>query len=492
MKIFFRADANPQIGLGHVSRLIALSEIVKEYFTCYFITHHPAPAIEQQILSVCEEIMLIPSFEDISSEADHIVENILSQEDILVIDGYQFTDQYQHIIRSAGMKLICMDDMHQSHFYADVVINPAGGLNPLHYKGAIYTTYKLGPKFAPLRTAFRKAAKLRRQKTDIIEQIFICFGGADYHNLTEKVVKACLGLSFLTKIYVIVGSAYLHKNCLDELALLHQERILIHQNLTAAEMVQLMRQCQVAIAPASTIAYELCIVGIGLITGLSADNQAGIVKYLTEAKCAACVGDFHQVTVEELQQCIISYDMSVVNEHLSHQSQIFVDNTATLRKLFQQLALENHLLIRRATEDDLLTYFHWANEAETRKQAIHPDFIEPETHRQWFNRKIHSPKDFLFIFEQDGHPVGQVRFEAEADQYVISFSVDVNFRGKGLGNILIKMALEALQQALGKRPKVKAYVKPANIASLQVFRQNSFVSKGKTTIKDVVVELFEK
>jgi UDP-2,4-diacetamido-2,4,6-trideoxy-beta-L-altropyranose hydrolase len=492
LKIFFRADANTQTGLGHVSRLLALSEIIKQYFRCYFITYNSASVIEQQILTVCEEVINIPSFEDISSEAEYIVQNILSPKDLFVLDGYQFTTQYQQIIRSSGVKLICIDDLHLGHFYADVVINPAGGLTPLHYEGEIYTTYKLGPEFAPLKSAFRKAAQQRRQKTDPITQIFICFGGADYHNLTEKVVKACLGLNFLTKMHAIVGSAYLHRSSIEKIANQHSERILIHQNLSAAEMVHLMRQCQLAVAPASTIAYELCMVGIGLITGLSADNQAGIAQYLTAAKCATYVGNFHQVSVEELQQCIICCDMPVVNQHLTNQSLIFADNTATIQKIFQQLALESQLLIRQATEDDLLTYFHWANEAETRRQAIHSDFIELETHRQWFNRKIKSTNDFLFIFEQDGQPVGQVRFEAEADHYVISFSVDTHFRGKGLGTTLIKMSLEALQQTLGRRPKVKAYVKPVNTASLQVFRQNAFIAKGRATIEDVVLEVFEK
>lgn len=491
-RIFFRADANAHIGHGHVMRLLALAEIVKDHFTYCFVSQNPTPAVEQQIQTLCNEIIKLPTFENVESEANYIAAHILQPGDMLVLDGYQFSAKYQQIIRSAGIKLICMDDLHQIHFYADAVINPAGGVSLQKYEGEIYTRYGLGPTYAPLRTPFRKAAQHRRQKIDRIEQIFICFGGADYYNLTDKITKACLCLNFLKKIHIVAGSAYQHWPSLQEIAERHPEKILIYQNLEAEDMVQLMQQCQLAIAPASTIAYEIGMVGLGLITGISADNQKSIAKYLIEANCATYVGDFHQASAEEIQQCIASYKLPTINEHVFKQSRIFIDNTSVLLKLFQRLALESQIKIRRANFDDLLTYFHWANEPETRKQAVHPDFIDLETHTKWFERKIASPVDFLFIFEINQQPVGQVRFELDQGKYLISFSVDIHFRGKGLGTILIKMALEALQQELGHRPKVKAYVKPTNTASLHVFRQNSFLPKGKKKMNNVLLELFEK
>ncbi len=490
-RIFFRADANAHIGLGHVSRLLALAEILRTHFPCFFITADLPATMTSQVLSVCQQIHTLPEPDDLVSEVYELTVNILQAGDLLVLDGYQFSEAYQRFIRSAGITLICIDDLHQMHFYADAVINPAGGIEPRDYRGEIYTWYGLGPAFAPLRSPFRQAAGQGKKAIANIKNIFICFGGSDTYDLTVKATKACLSTGISGSIQVVVGSAYQHMASLEELASA-SEKVFVHQNLSAEAMVSLMQTCQLAIAPASTISYEICMVGLGLITGMSADNQQGIARYLSAAGCAVHLGDFHQATEEDIRQCIVHTDLSVWQEQLSCQSQVFFDNASGLLKFFQRLAIERHMTARKAQWHDVLTYYDWANEPETRRQAIYSEAISLEAHTLWFKRKIAAATDFLFIFERDRQPVGQVRFELDKGKYVISFSVDAAFRGQGIGSVLIKMALEKLQQNLGFRPKVKAYVKPANTASWYVFRQNAFLYLGEETIHHVLLEVFEK
>ncbi len=490
-RIFFRADAHAQIGLGHASRLLALAEILEPHFPCFFITAGLPATMIAQVLKICRQIHTIPENIDLASEPAYLTAHILQAGDLLVLDGYQFTEAYQRTVRPAGIRLVCLDDLSQIHVYADMVINPAGGIQPTDYQGEIYTTYKLGPAFAPIRLPFRQAAGQRKKPINTLEDIFICFGGSDSYNLTIKAIHACLSVRSIHKIHAVVGTAYLHTDMLRQVADA-SEKVVIYQDLSAAQMVALMQTCQVAITPASTIAYEVCMVGLGLITGMSADNQQGIAQYLSAAGCAVHVGDFHQATEEDIRQCIVSYDLPVLQEQLSCQAKAFFDNASLLLKLFQRLAIESHLSVRKAHWQDLMTYYYWANEPETRRQAIHSDTIPLEAHTLWFKRKIDAATDFLFIFERDQQPVGQVRFDLEKTQYIISFSVDAAFRGQGLGSVLIKMGLEKLQQNLAFRPKVKAYVKPANAASMQVFRQNSFLSTGQEEINHVLLEVFEK
>ena len=290
----------------------------------------------------------------------------------------------------------------------------------------------------------------------------------------------------------MVGSSYQHYESLQQLVRTHTPRVLVYQNVAADTMAQLMQDCQLAIAPASTIAYELSSVGIGLITGTSADNQQGIAQFLTESGCALSVGDFHRCTSEELQCSIAACSVAQINRQMACQQQRFIDNTAVLRRIFQHAAMETQLEVRIAQWDDLLIYFQWANDPEARRQAIRTEPITLDTHTDWFHRKIEGGTDFLFIFERDQQAVGQVRFELKNTWYIVSFSVDREVRGQGLGTLLIKVGLEALQLSLGDRPKTRAYVRPTHVASRRVFEQNGFVEREVIEIDQVEVVLLEK
>ncbi len=487
-RILLRADANTDIGHGHLMRLLALAEVLKVHYDCHFITHNPPATLMAQMEQVAT-IIFLPAFDDVLEEAAYLVANLIQSEDIFIADGYHFTSHYQQLIRDMGARIVWLDDLHEQYFYADVVINPAGGLSSKQYETELYTRLALGPAYALLRQPFKN---VQPGNISSIENVLICFGGSDMNNLTQKTALAVLDLPYIKEVHLITGASYQHQETLEKLIKNYLGKIFAHQQLSAADMVNLMRHCHVSIAPASTISYELCSVGIGLVTGTSAANQQNIAHFLTKEGCALNIGDFHQATHEQIHNAIRTLNVAGIRQQVQRQQQIFKpDTTSLLIKIFQRLAMEQTISYRESSQEDLITYFEWTNEPETRRQAMHPDSISLENHSSWFLKKIASNNDFMFIFEQE-EPIGQVRFDAVESHYLISYSVDQQYRGKGLGTVLIKLGLEALQKKLGKRPVVIAYVKPANTASLKVFEQNSFVHRGRKMMHNVTLEVFEK
>lgn len=489
-RVFFRADADARVGHGHVSRLVALADVLSDYERHFWSTD-PPPAVEALIASGTNNLVKLPPGKKLTDEVP-LLRAAVRPGDILVLDGYQFTSNYQQQLRAWGVKLVCLDDLRETYQYADVVINPAGGITASDYNGEIYTQYCLGPSYALLRAPFRQVAQQRRGPIKEVRTAFVCFGGSDADNLTRKAVQAGLLVATLSRIHVVIGSSYAHYPSLRALEQAYPHRVVVHHNLSAQAMVQVMQQCDLAVASASTIAYELASVGIGLVTGVTADNQRGIARFLSDSGCARSVGDFRPLTTDGLRQRIEGCTADQINQQIEQQHQIFADNTPRLRRLFRRLAAESHLTVRRAHVDDLMTYFRWANEPEARRQAIRTDPIDLATHTRWFERKINHPTDFLYIFEHGRQAIGQVRFEREYDRYLISFSVAAEARGRGLGTQLIKLGLEHLQRSLGRRPRVRAYVRPMNQASRRVFEQNGFAERGVATVGEVAVVLFEK
>ncbi len=103
-KVFFRADANSQIGWGHVVRCMALANILIEdknsVFECIFLVQNPSLVLQNQIKEKFELIILQESTSFLE-EAHFITHNYLQDNSIIVLDHYKIQTDYQIIIKES-------------------------------------------------------------------------------------------------------------------------------------------------------------------------------------------------------------------------------------------------------------------------------------------------------------------------------------------------------------------------------------------------------
>jgi RimJ/RimL family protein N-acetyltransferase len=134
------------------------------------------------------------------------------------------------------------------------------------------------------------------------------------------------------------------------------------------------------------------------------------------------------------------------------------------------------ITIRRAgpADEDLL--LAWANEPATRAASFHRSRMDAATHAEWFRGRLASPTTRLFIGLDGDVPVGQVRLEGgSAGRVEVGISVAPEARGRGIGQALLAMSLEAgrADPDLGARAFV-ARIRPKNRASIALFAQGGF------------------
>ena len=245
--IIFRADASIDIGYGHVVRSLALSNMLKDHFDCVFATRFVTPYIEREIHNTCSELIKLPE----SDEHFEAFLSVVTKDKIVVLDNYFFDTDYQQSIKNKGCKLVCIDDIHDKHFVADVVINHAGGTPKTSYSIAPYTSLYLGPDYALLRPEF-----LGHDKKDGNTSLLVCFGGADKGNATLQALKMLDDKQFLHQCYIVVGDAFQHQQALTEFQQSSNLNIDVLKNLSAQEMADVMSGCRYAICPPSTVSYE--------------------------------------------------------------------------------------------------------------------------------------------------------------------------------------------------------------------------------------------
>ncbi len=474
--IYFRADGNTKIGLGHITRSLALADMLKNDFEMVFLVQNPSEAVCQQISEVCNQIIILPESNNYTEESFFIANNYLKINDIVVLDGYKFDTEYQQIIKQKEVKLVCIDDIHTYHFVADVVINH--GLSPEKkhlYSTEFYTKLCLGTEYALLRKPFLEAAKQER-KIEKITTVFVCFGGSDIHNLTLKTLNTCIEIDFINEIYVIIGSAYLYRQELQEFIEKQTEKKIVwQQNLSATEMVKVMQDSDLAIVPASSVAHEVASVGMACIGGFYVDNQAEVFKFFKEIGVIFSADNYLEIKEPDLKNLISNLDSKVVQSQLKTQKKKFNgQSVANFQKIFRKLDLENQISLRKAKIEDSVLYFEWVNEPSVRLNSLNSEYIHWENHQEWFLKKIKNLDSFLYLFEFSNKKIAQVRIDFQNQVGLIDYSIDVNFRGLGLGRIILKKTIIQLRNEL-KNFTLNAIVKKENKASLEIFRTIGFI-----------------
>ena len=461
-KVFFRADGNSSIGLGHVMRCLSLIEMLFEKFNPVFIIQEPAKEVKQLIQKYCNDIIELPASDHYVNEAGAILP-LLKDNDFLVLDGYNFDTHYQKVLYKTA-KIIFIDDLVQFHFYAHAVINHAGGISSENYIKELHTVLNLGPQYALLRKSF-----LSEAKKDVYNKeagsCFLNMGGADVNNDTLRTLQIIVEEKSIKKIFVVIGSLYSYKKELSDFAKeCNYIQINIIENASESQMLEIMKSCEMAVCSASTVSYEYsCTRGL-LFLVRTAANQKNIYNYL--------ISEGFGFPFENFANVRLAKDSSLKN--IEKQKKVF-DGKSPERiiRIFEQLTLESSLNLRKTDEKDLMLYFGWRNDPIARQNSINKEYISLETHTQWFLSKLLDANSRLYILEWAGKPVGQIRFDKKNDDWEIGFMIDSNHREKGLGLLIVKMGICAINQTDGII-NFTAKVQKDNKASESIFRKLGF------------------
>ena len=139
--------------------------------------------------------------------------------------------------------------------------------------------------------------------------------------------------------------------------------------------------------------------------------------------------------------------------------------------------MEN-LTLRFASAFDCEILFTWKNDCAVQESAFNSAPVAHEEHEKWFASTLQNPDIRIFILESDSVPVGQVRLNRDGNTGIIDYSIDENYRGKGLGKKIIVLAEDAMKKA-GFVSSLKAEVKKDNVPSQKVFERLGY-SKSET------------
>lgn len=297
--LYFRADANSEIGTGHVMRCLSIAKAMRaKGYDCGFIT---ADDGAKQLLNGndFDVICLDSEWNDLESEIDKL-NSLIKHKKIsnILIDSYFVTDKYLSNLRQTT-KVIYIDDIDKFIYPVDILINYNIYAENMPYRknySQHNTRLLLGCDYAPLRFEFREIVPYIEEE---VKDILISTGGADSYNIAGYLLeyfeecKACSHINF----HVIVGNFNINKDKLNSLAQKY-ENIILHNNVV--EMSKIISSCDIVISAGGTTLYEICACGVPAISYSLADNQLEGVKEFDRLDIIYYAGDIR----DNLRQCL--------------------------------------------------------------------------------------------------------------------------------------------------------------------------------------------
>lgn len=450
-KIIFRADASTKIGYGHFIRTLALADMLKEHFECLFITIDPTAYQQQEMGKVCPFTTL--------SRGSHFEDflNLLQGEEIVVLDNYFFDTEYQRKIKTKGCKLVCIDDMHDKHYVADVVINHALTEESL-FSVESYTRLCLGLNWALLRKPFlEKKEKVKREKGHCL----VSFGGVDWNNLTEKFARILSVNNNVNKITAIVGDAYTQIKELEKIS-----KVEVVRNLTAQQMAEFFAKVEFAVLSSSTIAIEAIMSDCPVFGGYYVDNQ---IEYYHALKNKGYIMPLGDLLHDELG----GFDLLSLVEVVKPQYDIRKDYLDLFRGLMFRIVDYVDL-----TESESKQVWFVRNLPEIRQYMTNTEMFDFETHCQFIETlRNNEIKKYWAVFERENLIGGYSLVNINSETGERGIFISPQYQKSGMGRI-IEEKMDSILLKMGI-VKLNAEIKINNSSSIKYHLQLGYIIQNK-------------
>jgi UDP-2,4-diacetamido-2,4,6-trideoxy-beta-L-altropyranose hydrolase len=274
--ILIRADASVAIGTGHVMRCLALAQAWQDRGgKAVFAMAEPPLSVCCRLLSEGMEVVPLEIQPGGREDARWLAELARQRAaNWVVVDGYHFDADYQTELKTAGLRVLFVDDnAHADHYTADIVLNQNLHADEnLYTSRAPYTRLLLGPRYVLLRREFQSWRNWQRSIPATGRKVLVSMGGSDPGNMTATLLPALRSIQVEgLEVTVIAGGSNPHVESLERTIQASGAGFRLLKDVT--DMPALMAWADVMLAAAGSICWEICAMALPALLLVTASNQ---------------------------------------------------------------------------------------------------------------------------------------------------------------------------------------------------------------------------
>ena len=408
--VLIRADANPSIGSGHLTRMIALSSACRNSGADVTFISNEMPGTLQKTISEsgCHHQRIdtpTGSPEDAEFTANYVSNGNF---DWTVIDGYQFDDTYQKRVSKPSSRLMVVDDFgHATHQNADLILNQNAYADGSRYNELKSTDVICGLNYTLLRPEFHTLPldfPGRKNARFSVKRILVTFGGSDINDWTLATLRTLLELKLATNSRtvadVVIGANYTKEKELAQFCRDAGMNVFIHRNVD--RMDALMNQADMAITAGGSTCYELARTGVPAIAIATAENQNAVVAALEQrgTLIGFTIGESPLSNASGLSDDIKSAIKKLVRNREHRQSM-----TEKGRRILDGLGAERvtrklHagvISFRPASLQDSQMLFELRNDPAVREASFQQSAVTQAEHEKWLGQSLTTPVSYTHL-----------------------------------------------------------------------------------------------
>ncbi len=294
----FRVDASVAIGGGHVVRCAALADVFCEAgWRCAFAVR--PETMEMMRILVRPEWELRRLQTDSEPEADELKRLWPRGCDLLVIDHYERSIEFETACRPWAQTVLAIDDLPARPHDCDVLLDQNPGRRASDYEALVPSGSKLliGPAYALLRRQFRdcreNAIEHRAQRSGV-KRILVSLGASDPGNITSTVLRGLTLAEFAGKVDVVLGREPSDQD--DPLTSIGRFPLSVDIHVAVSDMAALVAGADLAIGAGGVSALERCCLGLGAVLVIVAENQRQLAEEIDRQGAGLLLGTAKDIT----------------------------------------------------------------------------------------------------------------------------------------------------------------------------------------------------
>lgn len=485
MRIAIRADASAAIGSGHVMRCASLADALRERghavdFVSRSLPAHLADDLRGRghgLLALAPDP--VPEADD-AAESQHRA----GSPDWWVVDHYALGRPWERAVRLGGVRLLAIDDIGRPHDSDLLLDQNLHGTPDDRYAELVppRCTRLLGPRYALLRAEFAQARSAVAPRDGRVNRLLVFLGGMDADNVTERVLLAVRAARLPdVGVDIVVGAGH---PALERIQALANELPNACCHVQTSRMVDLLLQADLAVGAGGTATWERCALGVPTLALCIADNQRDLLDAGSRAGIVYVPDSADQHDPDTLAAHLRALvGNTALRRWLSRNAYDCVDGQGARRVAAAMLA--GRVVMRRAGAADCDALHAWRNDPRVRGVSRHTGEIDLAAHRAWFDRVLASPHQCLLVGEQDGEPVGVVRFDIDDDAAEVSIYLVPQAMGRGRGAPLLRAAEDWLRHERPAVTTLRAHVREDNPPSQRLFESTGYARQSADYAKRI-------
>lgn len=349
-KIVIRVDGHKGIGMGHLYRMITLSNFMREKgcFDFVFIVRNNRPACD---LLKKHQFRIYPLKFTISQRDElEQISQIIKYENpkVIIVDLIKrcFDDVFMKSLKEINNScIIVFTDVHKKfEVEADLVFNVSLYQEHKNYEAIDRPKYYLGFDYVILDSDYANIKNGSNVKSNV-EKVLVCMGGADHHNLTFDALRTIDESKHDFCCDVIVSSAFFQKDKVDEFLKMVRHKTRVYYDLDG--ILERLLHADLAITAGGNTHVERMCAGVPGIVVSQLRHQAISVKKISELGATLDLGMYKNVNFERLlEQFNELFQSRELREQMVERGRALVDGKGLLRvsKIIAEATMEKECL----------------------------------------------------------------------------------------------------------------------------------------------------